>query len=69
VSFATPSAVEVGDIGRTLTSLRPAGKAQINGRRVDVIAHGELIDPDNEVEVVEISGGRVVVRPTLRAQA
>lgn len=69
MSLTAPSPVELGDIGRTLTSLRPAGKAQINGRRVDVIAQCELIDPDNEVEVVDMSGGRVVVRPTKRSQA
>jgi membrane-bound serine protease (ClpP class) len=54
--------VQLGDRGRTLTSLRPAGKAQINGRRMDVIAQGLLIDENREVEIVEISGGRVVVR-------
>ncbi|HKQ46972.1 MAG TPA: NfeD family protein [Phycisphaerae bacterium] len=54
--------VQLGDRGRTLTQLRPAGKAQINGRRVDVIAQGLMIDDGREVEIVEISGGRVVVR-------
>jgi membrane-bound serine protease (ClpP class) len=42
--------------------LRPAGKAQINGRRVDVIAQGQMIEQGCHVEVVEMSGGRVVVR-------
>lgn len=54
--------VQLGDRGRTLTKLRPAGKAHMNGRRMDVIAQGQLIDEGREVEIVEISGGRVVVR-------
>jgi membrane-bound serine protease (ClpP class) len=56
------SIVRLGDPGRTLTKLRPAGKALINGRRVDVIAQGQMIAKGTAVEVVEISGARVVVR-------
>lgn len=63
------SHVEVGQVGQTLTSLRPAGKAQIGGRRVDVIAQGEMLDTACEIEVVEVSGNRVVVRPTRRSEA
>lgn len=61
---SAPSVAIVGDVGQTLTSLRPAGKAMINGRRVDVIAQGEMLDAECQVEVVEVSGGRVVVRQT-----
>ncbi len=59
--------VQLGDRGRTLTKLRPAGKAHINGRRMDVIAQGQLIDEDHDVEIVEITGGRVVVREVKNA--
>ena len=59
---SAPVVANIGEVGHTLTSLRPAGKALINGRRVDVIAQGEMLDADCEVEVVEVSGGRVVVR-------
>ncbi len=61
--------VQLGDPGTTLTPLRPAGKAQINGRRVDVIAQGQVIEEGCQVEVVEISGGRVVVREIRQAPA
>lgn len=54
--------VQLGDVGTTLTKLRPAGKARINGRRVDVIAQGQMIDNGVTVEIVEVSGSRVVVR-------
>jgi membrane-bound serine protease (ClpP class) len=56
------SVVQLGDAGTTLTKLRPAGKAQINARRVDVIAQGQMIGKGRAVEVVELAGGRVVVR-------
>lgn len=56
----------MGDCGKTLTRLRPAGKAMINGRRMDVIAQGEMIDEGRMVEVVEIEGIRIVVRELRR---
>jgi membrane-bound serine protease (ClpP class) len=59
--------VRLGDTGRTLTRLRPAGKALVGGRRVDVIAQGQMIDEDRMVEVVETTGGRVVVREVRQA--
>ena len=34
----------------------------INGERVDVITQGEFLDPETEIEVISISGGRVVVK-------
>ncbi|HEY0983860.1 NfeD family protein, partial [Schlesneria sp.] len=54
--------IEVGDKGLALTMLRPAGKAQIENRSVDVISEGPFIAPDANLEVVSISGNRIVVR-------
>ncbi len=52
-----------GDRGTTITKLRPAGKATINGKRLDVISSGQMIESGAEIEVVEIEGVRIVVRP------
>ncbi|WP_397571598.1 NfeD family protein [Schlesneria sp. T3-172] len=54
--------IEIGDKGHALTMLRPAGKAQIENRSVDVISEGPFIAPDANLEVVSISGNRIVVR-------
>lgn len=62
VQTDTLAALRVGDNGRTLTRLRPAGKALINGRRWDVIAQGQMLEVDVSIEVVEMEGGRIVVR-------
>lgn len=51
----------VGRRGRTATMLRPAGHATIEGRRVDVVSRGEMIDEGVPVVVVEVEGNRVVV--------
>ncbi len=52
----------VGKEGITITTLRPAGMAEIDGRRVDVVADGEMIDENIRIEVTAVRGNRVVVR-------
>lgn len=64
-TFGSPSEVSrslVGQEGTALTGLRPAGKAKINGRPIDVVSDGPFIPPDRRIEVVAVSGNRVVVR-------
>ncbi len=52
----------VGKTGTALTALRPSGTAEIDGRRVDVVTEGGMIDGGNPVKVVAVEGLRVVVR-------
>jgi membrane-bound serine protease (ClpP class) len=47
--------------GVTLSPLRPAGFARIDGRKVDVVTRGEMLDANCPVKVVDTSGNRVVV--------
>ena len=53
----------LGKRGRTTSPLRPAGFADIEGARVDVVSEGELIEPGTSVEVTRVDGNRIVVRP------
>ena len=53
----------LGEIGVALTTLRPAGSAMIDGKRVDVVSEGSFIEKGQTVKVVSIEGLRVVVRP------
>jgi len=52
----------LGRSGITLTQLRPAGSAIINGKKVDVVTQGDLISANEPVEVIQVEGMRVVVR-------
>ena len=52
----------LGKEGVTVSELRPAGIALIDGRRTDVVTDGEFVAVNQAVEVVEVSGNRVVVR-------
>jgi len=48
--------------GVTTSDLRPSGTAKIDGRRVDVVSEGQMIEKDTPIRVVAIEGVRVVVR-------
>lgn len=48
--------------GTAFTSLRPSGTAIIDGKRVDVVTEGALIEKGTPLKVVAIEGMRVVVR-------
>ncbi len=52
----------VGKRGTALCMLRPAGKVQIDGLRVDAVTEGDFIPKGCEVEVLKVEGNRVVVR-------
>lgn len=48
--------------GRSITILRPSGKAQFDDRVVDVVTEGEFIAPEMPVAVVATDGMRVIVK-------
>ena len=52
----------LGRSGVAASPLRPAGIATIDGRRVDVVSNGPLIEPGVAVVVDKVDGNRVVVR-------
>ncbi len=51
--------------GIAVTDLRPAGMAQINSQRVDVVTDGEYIEADTPVIVTGVAGNRIVVEAIL----
>ncbi len=61
-AFVSASPIATGMRGRSLTILRPSGKAQFEDRVVDVVTEGEFIAPETPVAVIAIDGMRVVVR-------
>lgn len=52
----------LGEEGIALTPLRPAGIAEINGAKLDVVSEGEFIEKGRKVIVIKTEGRRVVVR-------
>lgn len=56
----------LGRSGSAWSVLRPAGIAEIDGQRVDVVSDGELIEAGTPILVTRVDGNRIVVK---RAQA
>lgn len=54
--------VHRGQEGISLSQLRPAGKADFGGLRLDVVSGGELIEAGRRIVVEFIEGNRIVVR-------
>lgn len=52
----------LGKRGQAVSVLRPAGIAEIEDARVDVVSDGELIEADTPIEVMRVDGNRIVVR-------
>jgi membrane-bound serine protease (ClpP class) len=51
-----------GRHGRTISALRPAGVTEFDGRRVDTMSEGPLIEPGQWVRCIDVKASRVIVR-------
>ncbi|MGQ9644120.1 MAG: NfeD family protein [Ignavibacterium sp.] len=60
VSYPSETSL-VGKTGKALTVLRPAGIAEIEGKKYDVIADNEYIEPGKLIKVIRVEGIKVVV--------
>lgn len=67
---STPAHMELdklrGRIGKTLAPLRPAGVADFDGRRIDVITEGMMIEGGQWVRCIDVRAGKVLVRKVER---
>ena len=53
----------MGETGRTTTALKPTGKARFGNLLIDVRADGYYIDRDTLIEVIDVQGMKVIVKP------
>jgi len=59
-----PKTIELlGQEGVAVTVLRPAGRAKFGNDFYDVVTEGEYLEPGTRVQVIEVTGNRVVVKP------
>lgn len=59
----------IGKMGIALTILRPAGKGDFNGVRLDVITEGNFIKKDSVIEVSRIEGKKIFVKEVTEEDA
>lgn len=51
-----------GRVGRTATPMRPSGAVLFDGKRIDAMTEGMMLDAGVWVKCVEVKAGKVVVR-------
>jgi membrane-bound serine protease (ClpP class) len=51
-----------GRYGKTVSALRPAGVTEFDGKRVDTMSEGPLIEPGQWVRCIDVKAARVIVR-------
>ncbi len=61
-AFTTALPLTPGMRGRSLTILRPSGKAEFENHVVDVVTEGEFIAPETPLTIISTDGMRVVVK-------
>jgi membrane-bound ClpP family serine protease len=54
----------VGHTGVTKTALRPAGIAEFDGVKLNVVSEGDFIPTGKTIEVERVEGNRIVVKET-----
>lgn len=55
------SGLQVAERGKTLSALRPSGKAEFNNKEYEVRTYGNYIDSGTEIEIVKIQGNTIYV--------
>ena len=51
-----------GRVGKTVSPMRPSGTVELDGRRVDAMTEGTMIDTGVWVRCVDVRGGTLIVR-------
>ena len=51
-----------GRYGKSLSPLRPCGIVEFDGKRMDTMTDGGMIEPNQWVRCVDIKGGHIIVR-------
>jgi membrane-bound ClpP family serine protease len=53
---------EIGQTGRTVSDLRPNGKAIFGDNKTDVYSEGEHVMRDSEVQIIKITSQKIFVK-------
>jgi membrane-bound ClpP family serine protease len=62
VNLVPESKIKIGDIGKTISRLNPAGKALFGDEYFEVHSYGEFINPGIEIVVNKINFNKIYVK-------
>jgi len=54
--------LEVGNIGKAVSALRPTGTGEFESKRIEVQTFGELLEANTSIVIVEIKGKEIFVK-------
>jgi membrane-bound ClpP family serine protease len=57
--------LKAGEEGQTVSALRPMGKAELRGKRVEVTTLGSYVESNTRIRIVRISTNQIVVEPVI----
>jgi membrane-bound ClpP family serine protease len=53
---------KIGDVGKAISTIKPIGNADFEGKFIEVISRDEYIEPGEMVEIIEKKGSQVIVK-------
>jgi membrane-bound serine protease (ClpP class) len=62
-TIAAEQKSRLGEVGTTVSPLRPGGKAQFGGTVLDVVSNGGMIPRSTKVRIIAFSGREPIVEP------
>jgi membrane-bound ClpP family serine protease len=64
VNEGNHSALQVGAVGKTVSTLRPFGKAEFDNRQYEVKTLGDYIETGTDIKIIHIDASQIIVKPT-----
>ncbi|MCC9136598.1 NfeD family protein [Pontibacter silvestris] len=53
--------LEIGEVGKTVSALRPSGTAIFKERHHEVHTHGEFVSPNTAVRIIKLQQNKIIV--------
>lgn len=54
--------IYLGKKGTAVTTLRPSGKVDVNGKTLDVLSDGKIIQEGSSVLIIHVEGSKIIVK-------
>ena len=55
--------LNIGDEGKTISTLRPIGKAEFNNKQFEVKTSGDYLDTGTPIRITKIHSNQIIVEP------
>ena len=53
--------VGIGDLGKSISVLRPIGKAEFGSQVLEVASNGKLIEENSDIKIIRIESNKIIV--------